>query len=286
MWFRRVTWRDNAFFTGKNERDRLRDLEAEPERYQHIWEGLPDDGDATRHVLTFDMMAKCVEAYKKSKAPPRGARPSIAGLDIAEGGTDRCALVIGTGPTIEYLDVWPGTSGDLRPAAQRAHEACLEHGVKRLYYDASSPMRGEFLRLGAPYEVRPCNFGGEVAGGDVIYERGRPPRFNKDVFRSLNIQMATAVRLRASRTVQLMKGHDVDPDRCLFIRDDFISPESYIRDVEKYFSELAQPTRRTQPGSGRWELDKRGGDENADSPDSFDATCLAFRADCNRLRAL
>ena len=56
--------------------------------------------------------------------------------------------------------------------------------------------------------------------------------------------------------------------------------------MESYLSELTGPTRRIPPGSGKWELDKRGGDEHAESPDSFDATCLAFRVDCDRLRAV
>ena len=57
-------------------------------------------------------------------------------------------------PAIQYIDVWPGVTGDLHQAAVRAHEACVQHGVARLYYDASSPIRSEFIRLGASYQVR------------------------------------------------------------------------------------------------------------------------------------
>ena len=59
---------------------------------------------------------------------------------------------------------------------------------------------------------------------------------------------------------------------CLFIRDDIPAtgdvPGGTVR---------ADP--RVNPTTGKWELDKRGGDENAKSPDRFDAACLAFSRD-------
>ena len=85
--------------------------------------------------------------------------------------------------------------------------------------------------------------------------------------------MADALRLRANRTVRLLGGaQDVDPLECLFIRDD-------IPQLETFLAELSAPIRRVNPTTGKWELDKRGGDENAKSPDRFDAACLSFARD-------
>ena len=136
-------------------------------------------------------------------------------LDIAEGGKDKCAHVVRVGPTVEHIDKWPGVAGDLSQAARRSHEHNQDWGIFRLYYDASSPMRGEFNRIepAVQYGVVPINFGGEVGGPNVLYEPRRP---NNEVFRSRNIQMADALRLRAARTIRLRNGADVDPTTCLF----------------------------------------------------------------------
>ena len=85
--------------------------------------------------------------------------------------------------------------------------------------------------------------------------------------------MAFALRLRANRTVRLLEGDtDVDPATCLFI-------SSKIPRLEQYLSELTQPRYRTNPTTGKLEIDKRGDDEAKKSPDSYDATALAFARD-------
>ena len=118
-----------------------------------------------------------------------------------------------------------------------------------------------------------------------MYERKRP---NKEVFARRNIQLGDNLRLRANRTVRLLKAHDegralgddeISPARALFI-----NPK--IKHLEAFKSDLTQPIRRRNPTTGKWELDKRGGDENAESPDRFDAVCLSFARDSDHgLRA-
>ena len=211
------------------------------------------------------------------------------GFDVAEGGRDKCAQVIRRGPCIAFVDQCPGVAGDLSVAARRVvqnaedYESTSDRDIWRLYYDASSPMRREFTALGQ--KSRPVAFGGVVGGPDRMYERKRP---NKEVFARRNIQMGDSLRLRANRTVRLLKAHDegrtlgddeISPARALFI-----NPK--IKHLEALLSDLTQPIRRRNPTTGKWELDKRGGDENAESPDRFDAVCLAYARDSDHgLRA-
>ena len=273
-----VNYDDNPWFPAELEAERLAMLAEEPDRYPHVYLGEPDDADADKTVLPYSVLAQCVHAWREGLAPPQSDAPLVdGGLDLAEGGADKCSLVIRRGPVIEYVDTWPGVAGDLSQAAMRAHEPCRDWDAYRLYYDASSPIRTEFARLDPPYAVRPINFGGEVGGAEKAYESRRP---NGEVFSRRNIQMADALRLRANRTVRLLGGaQDVDPAECLFIRDD-------IPQLETFLAELSAPIRRVNPTTGKWELDKRGGDENAKSPDRFDAACLAFSRDSdNGLRA-
>ena len=187
------------------------------------------------------------------------------------------------GSVVEFRDRWPGVTGDLRPAALRAHRGVRTCGlpVVRLHCDgATSGMQAELMRVqaaaqdGAVYGVKPEGFGGAVNGPDIEYEKGRP---NKHVFARLNMQMADSLRLRANRTVRLMNGDKtIDPMQCLFIRDD-------LPDLETYLEEMSRPIRRIRPDSGKWELEKAP--DGQESPDDFDSTCLAYIRDTRRLRA-
>ena len=261
------------------ERARRITLKNEPHRYEHVWLGLPDDADAGRQVLTYTMLQQCVAAWREGLHKQASSSIVDMGLDMAEGGVDQCAQVIRRGPLVEFVDEWPGVAGDLSVAARHADENAAEYRIRsgediwRLYYDASSPMRREFVALDSHYPARAVNFGGAVTGEDRLYEARRK---NKDVFARHNIQMADALRLRANRTVRRMGGDlTVDIDECLIIPADLPNLESFLTD-------LTQPIRRRNPTTGKWELDKRGGDEKAESPDKFDALCLAFRRDCER----
>ena len=272
-----VNYIDNPWFPEESEIERLATLDETPELYPWMWLGEPNDADASRQVLPYAVLRQCVDAYTEGLAPePDDAPLTDAGLDLAEGGADKCAHVIRRGPVIEYVDVWPGVTGDLSQAAMRAHEANVAWNIYRLYYDASSPIRTDFLRLDPEYSVVPVSFGGAVGGPDRLYESKRP---NKRVFAHRNIQMADALRLRANRTVRLRKGADIDPTECLFIRDD-------LKNLEEFLAQMSGPVRRLSPLQGRWELDKRGGDANAASPDMFDGACLSMARDSeNGLRA-
>ena len=185
---------------------------------------------------------------------------------------------------VEKRDRWPGVTGDLRPAAQRAHRNIRDSKlpVVRCCFDAAtSGMRAELSRERdrnpgpTAYGVKPVGFGS--ARSTAPRSTTRLGRKNKDVFSRLNIQMADALRLRANRTVRLLSGDtSVRPMDCLFIRGD-------LPDLDTYLEELSRPIRRVNPTTGKWELDKTGGGE--ESPDDFDSTCLAFHRDTFKLKA-
>ena len=270
-----VNFDSNPWWTAELEEERYYDEINEPSLYPWVWLGTPNDGDATHQILPYEIVSKCVEAWPM--------RPEVGssvlcdfGFDIAEGGRDKCATVGRIGPCVVHLNTWPGVAGDPDPAARRAHANTEGYTVSRMYYDAASPMRGPLQRLQPPYSVRAIGFGAEVGGKDVSYERGRT---NGQVFMRRNIQLAQALRLRATRTVQLLAGKDVDPLHCLFL-------DPSLPGLEQFKAELTRPVRRISPTTGKWEMDKRGMDGDGESPDSFDALCLAFARDSDHgLRA-
>ena len=241
--------------------------------YPWVWLGEPYDGDATHQILPYTILKQCQEAWSDEVVKKvMDSNPIVdMGLDLAQGGRDKCAQVIRIGPLVDFVDRWPGVAGDLSIAANRCHNNSMSYKVDRLYYDGSTPMKTEFLRLNGKYGIRPVMFGGEVGGKEYFYEtRTR----NEDQFRMRNIQMADALRLRVNRTIRYMKGDpEIHINECLFI-----NPK--IKDLEHFLAELTRPIRRRPPGSGKWELDKRGpNDVNVESPDTFDALCLAYARD-------
>ena len=263
-----VNFNDNPWWTAELERTRLFYQKNEPSLYSWMWLGEPLDEGAENQVLPYAMLEKCVQAYEHK---PDSISICDFGFDIAEGGRDKCCTVGRMGPRVEHIDVWPGTSGDLYPAAVRATNNVRDfpESVFRMYYDASSPMRGPLLMQNPTWGIRGINFGGKVGGERKAYETGRS---NADTFTRRNIQMGQALRLRAMRSVRLVNGEDVDPEMCLMFNPN-------LPNLEMLLAECTKPIRRTNPTTGRWEIDKRGGDEEAKSPDRFDALCLAFARD-------
>ena len=243
-----------------------------PEVYNHIWLGSPDDSDAESQVIPHKSIQACVDAWEKRPEVNQQMRTD-AGFDVAVGGMDNCCLVVRSGPVVHDIITWRGVP-NLNEAARKSNdlfrETCESKDIEpdRLYYDAAHPMEGAYDETEAYCSTEGVLFGGEVASKDEIWERDIT---NGNVFARRNIQMATAVRQRADRTARLLEGEDVDPWACLFV-----NPE--IEDLDRAMGMISQPIRRLNP-AGRWEIDKRGGDEAAKSPDEFDALCLAFAHD-------
>lgn len=260
----------NPWWTDELEKTRLYYQKHEPTLYPWMWLGEPRDEGSDDQILPYSMLQKCVEAYKH--------RPEISslgvcdfGFDIAEGGRDKCCTVGRIGPCVEHVDLWPGTSGDMYPAAVRATNNMREFPsqVHRVYYDAGSPMKGPLLMQNPTWGVKAINFGGKVGGPRRAYETGRS---NDTVFSRRNIQMAQALRLRAMNSVRLVAGEDVPAENCLMFNPN-------LPNLEAMLSECTKPIRRANPTTGLWEMDKRGDDAQAKSPDRFDALCLAFARD-------
>ena len=279
----KISWRDNPWHTDQAEAERRLDRELNPHLYSHIWEGETDDGASDTQVLAYSVARACVDAYKAGKHLGASEYPRHGGLDIADGGADRNCYVSRRGPVIELLDTWHSTTpGYLSPTASRADRHARQRSEEAVYYDASgvgAPIREAFAKIWEEdefdYAVRPEQFGGAVKGEKRIYDRRKS---NKDYFANRAAQLGFALRLRAQRTVRLMQGEEIDPNRCLFI-------SSQIPRIDQYLAVLTQPQWYDNPLTGKVTIDKRG-DLAGDSPDEYDATALAFARDSEQgLRA-
>ena len=278
----KVNYYDNPWLPDVLRSDIEFDKEFNPNYYNHIWLGEPDDSSGTK-ILPYSTLLKCVDGYIKYGA--HRYTPIDCGLDIADGGADRNALVTRAGPCVEHREEWASEmAGHLRPTAVKAAFTAMDHNAWMLYYDRTgvgSPILGHFHEL--DYFKTPVfgvSFGEKPGGPDQPYEL-YPFRTNEETFAKRNAQLAFALRIRATHTMSLMEGDDgVSPDDCLFI-----NPK--IWRLEEYLAEMSRPDYRIGT-TGKIEIDKRVTRTTDDgqrvvgyekSPDSFDGTSLAFARD-------
>ena len=269
-----------AWRTPEQEQLRQITLRDEPERYPHMWLGQVDDLGEARKVLSFGVVQACVDAWAKYAGEDdlvRG-RPFV-GLDIADTGADRNAMVTRIGPYITGAERW--TAPSFAETATRANHHASDIGAVAMYYDAGggygggvwSHLRQMQREAPLPYAVHGINFGAAVEGPKTEYLRGQT---NAAYFAHRNAQMAWALRMRALRTKQLLDGEDVDPALCLFI-------DPSIPNLDTLLVQLSQPEWE-ENSTGHIVIDKQP--EDAPSPDMYDAAILAFAYDSrNGLRA-
>lgn len=269
-------WSKNRFFTENNEADRLEMLEENPERYKHIWEGEPDDGGASRKILPYAKLLKCLR-----KLPDEIDGYTHAGLDVAREGDNQNALVIRKGAWILHYERWSGA--ELGETARRALAVCVQYNVSRLYVDETGVGSGVVSHLGdldkenkLPFTVIGIKFGSKPAKPKMLWGmQGTRSIYQKDHYAKRNAQLADAVRIRLYATIAHLNGKDVDDEDCLWINKN-------IRFVRDLLVQMSQPEEE-EDGSGRMKVEKQPKTEGSTtvppSPDLYDGTVLAYAAD-------
>lgn len=274
-----VNWRDNAYFTKRNNRDRLRYKKNNPNRYEHFWEGAFDDLSDKQKVLPYALLMVCVDAWDK-RPKPRGAFVS-AGLDVADTGEDQNSLTLRAGPEMFHVDRWHGSlEFTTSHTARKAGHKAMQEGASRFTYDAvgvGSGIRGPLMEMNPTFTINAAQFGGKVQGEDVPFIRGRSMKTNGQYFFNWAAQAGWALRMRAEMTARLMAGEDdVDPHLCLFI-------DPSIPNLRDVLAQLAQP--EYTDASGKLKIDKQPrdpGEPEPPSPDAYDSAILAFSDDARR----
>ena len=279
VWYKRINFNDNNYFTPELEEERLLMQRTEPERYAHIWLGEYDDASAKRKVLPYALLERCVEAW--DRRPVRGAF-AAGGLDVADTGVDKNALAIRCGPELFHITTWRG-SQSFTPSdtARQSKEICEDNDVRWLRYDAGGPgagVRGPMRDLSPSFQVRGVQFGGKVELPDVTFiRRGTGgSKTNEQYFRNWASQAGWSLRLRANNTQRLLDGENINPDVCLFI-----NPE--IPNLKRALAAMAQP--EWDDSSGKLKIDKQPrepGETEPPSPDEYDAAIMAFAGDLGR----
>ena len=262
----KVNWRNNPWLPEASNEERIADQKDNPDHYLHIWEGAPDDAGEVPRIMPYRMVSACVEAFREGLHHGVSG-PAHAGLDVGDTGYN--GLALRRGPVLAHAERF--SSYLLGETARRTDRFCREENVELLTYDGGgigAGIRSHLREMRLSYIARPELFGGQVAGPRTMYSYRYA---NEDFFLYRNSQMAWNLRLRGQRTQQLLVGDDVDPALCLFINP-------AIPALDELMTQLAQPV-YTETTNSKIQLNKYGEDGKEQSPDLFDAVCLAFARD-------
>lgn len=272
-----VSWRNNRFLSEESLHDIAWEKKHNAARFNHIWEGIPDDGASELRVLPFALGRKCVEAWDL-RPPDRGQ--AEAGLDPAGKGVDYYGFALRRGPCLLETDKKYFASQGEAVQFFHAHLSAHELPIRSLRYDevgVGAGVHSEYHRLGTrKYLVLPENGGEAPQGGGTFYS---PSTRNRDFFMNRKAQMPWTIRLRAENTVRLMEGDKtIDHYKCLFI-----NPNLPL--LEETLKQLSQPIVVHEDGKMRLfkkaEVREDGTikKDALPSPDIADAVFLAFGSD-------
>ena len=129
-YIRFVNYMDNPWFPDVLDAERKLWLKNEPDRYEHIWLGKPDDDGTARKVLPYALLEMCVRAW--GRRDPKGKL--FTGLDVADSGMDWNSMVMRRGPCITDRWRWKGSAAlSLGDTARRFDGHCRNYGSAGIY---------------------------------------------------------------------------------------------------------------------------------------------------------
>lgn len=183
-----------------------------------------------------------IDAHIKLGFKPSGAKR--AGLDVADEGEDKNALVGMHGQVVNHIDQW--AEGDTGETAKKGWNYATENGLDRLIYDSVGVGAGvkaktnELAALpknaGIKLKVDGFSAGSKVVNPDDEYVKDKT---NKDMFYNVKAQAWWILRDRFHDTyMAVVEGKDIPHDRLISIPSD-------LKMANELVSELSRPKRES-----------------------------------------
>lgn len=222
-------------------------------------------------------LTACIDAHLKLDIPATDTY--CAGLDIADGGIDRNALVIRQGVICRHADEWgerdPGVSTRKTVVALRQFPRC------RVMYDSigvGSSVKSEYNRLVEEKLIDPSlyPFVAWNAGGSVIDPKYRvipddsESIRNEDMFHNIKAQAWWSARIRVWKTWRMI----TEPGAAVYPADELVSLDSRMPLLYQLIDELAQPVKKDNAASLKMIVDKQP--EGTKSPNLGDGFVMSY----------
>ncbi len=256
-----------------------RKLKAESDGLKHVFAREVDRNYAASVlgvIIQQEWVHSAIDAHVKLKLEPSG--PHVAGLDVADSGLDRNALILRQGFMVKECDEW--SAQDTGETTRRALAFARKYLPCELQYDAvgvGAGVKAESNRLNADGLMpRGLKMVPWFAGAKVLNPHGRiiegdkrdeSPK-NKDFYANLKAQAWWSVRHRFELTHRCVAGEIEVTDA-----DELISLPSNLPVLRSLMKELCQAV-AGQSSAMKMIVDKAP--EGTKSPNLADALVMAF----------
>lgn len=270
-----MDWRDHP---GKDDEwYRKRKEKAEAQGLGHLFAQEVDRDYAAAVEGIFipaEYVRAAVDAHIKLGVEPAGRKR--VGLDVADEGADKNALVAAHGPLVTDVQQW--AEGDTGDTAKRGWNYCVERQYGELIYDSvgvGAGVKAKTNELAAMPEnanraldVWGFSAGAKVANPDDEYIEGKT---NRDMFSNAKAQAWWALRDRFHDTyLAVVEGRSIPHERLICI-------PSSLPLAEELVSELSRPKREDdEAGRVRVESKKNMKRRGLKSPNLADALVMCF----------
>jgi phage terminase large subunit len=253
--------------------------DEDDDEYRHVYLGEPRSDDENV-VIKRKWLLAALNAHRTLKMEIVGSKR--LGFDIADGGADKCALVLAHGSLATWSDQWKADPDELLKSTTRAWDKAVEEKARVIYDNIGvGAMAGAKIielntanRNVVDVEFTGFNAGGKIIRPEAIYERSR--RKNKDMFSNLKAQSWWSVADRLRNTYNFVRNGI--PSRY----EDMIFIDPKIPNIEKLLDELSTPKRDfNEAGQVKVESKKDLANPRRDggavaSPNLADAFVMAF----------
>ncbi len=258
-----------------------RKAKAESEGLEHIF-AQEVDRDYTSSVEGILIPAKyvnaAIDAHIKLGFEAFGEKR--LGLDVADEGNDKNALIGAQGPVLLHIEDW--SVGDTSQTAIKAFNYAVDNQYDLLRYDSigvgagvkaktSELKRVQKSEAAAHLKVSGFNAGAKVVQPERKYTEGKK---NKDMFANLKAQATWLLRDRFYKTYRAVELHEDIP------HEELISLPSKLKRVNDLKLEISRPKRETDAaGRVKVESKKDMRRRGMPSPNLLDGLVMVYAPD-------
>jgi len=267
-------WRDHPAKTQEWYDKRKAKAEAEGLTAEFAQEVDRDYSSSVEGVFIPSDWAKAtLDAHKKLGVDPSGM--TVCGLDVADEGGDKNALVGAYGILVNHIEQWG--KGDTDYTAKHAYNYAQTHGIDRMAYDSigvGAGVKGSLASIARETgKTLDTDVIGFAAGSGVVnpnneYTEGKK---NKDMFANVKAQAWWMLRDRCLKTYQaVVEGKSMDPSEILSI-------DSSSALALELVSELSRP-KKQYDAAGRIKVESKDNmkKRGIPSPNLADALIMCY----------
>jgi phage terminase large subunit len=222
-------------------------------------------------LISPEWVQASINAHIKLKITPTGAK--VCGFDVADGGSNKNALVTTHGILVENIQEWSGKNTDIFNSVKRVVSYSLSKGCTMVKYDSDglgAGVRGDATQIlkNMQSHLRFIAFKGSHKVVKPNYKEFSDCK-NVDFFLNLKAQMWWKLRMRFRLTYRILKeGHPLAGHA-----DQLISIPEGCNNLSQLINELAQPSYGINE-VGKFKVNKAP--DGMKSPDLADALMMAF----------